>query len=475
MRLSFKIIGAILLLIVAGLVLYLSLKDYKISTLYESRLKNAGDIVKDELGNGGKINYLSDDFCSYEEYSASLDQMEDLETISVSGAAREVQLSDNNYGGDKSLKFLMPKNSRKQTVIKGVLASDLGRWASGGVYSAWIHLESHESVQSVSLSLVSQSGTRHFTSLENILTEEENKIQSDDIFPDYYLPEKDGESHNKWEDFMLSNGWNYLFWRADEYSDEGEFDISKVESYQMTINYYEDRVAQNINLDNLRVSDGLQRNNNSLAGNWFAPNGMPQYGVFDTEKKGDDCFVRLLNVRQEQYPSNGDHVRILSKRFTPENFVVQIEFEAIKYQPQPIKNSYFRFQYDFEKTYAPGHDWFGAFISLEYENFGLISVDSIERYYIQEQEPKEPTKQSRQEFVLDFQKRYKLNLEVNGQDAKAIIYEVLDSKIFNYRKIRKISYTFDRQRELDGNRPFSIEATGAYHMNLYEVNILALE
>ncbi len=462
MKLLYKIILLFGVLLLIGLSLYF-LKDYKRLTLFDAKSESSAG-----------ASYLHDDFCGYNEYSESLDQMESLDNISVLGAGEDVKLSNNNYGGEKSLEYYLPADTSNQTKVSGAVKSSLVRWSESGVYSAWIHLDDRYGVKSISLSLVSDNGARRFRPMENIITEEENRIKSDDIYPNYHLPEKDNEGNDEWEDYMLSNGWNYLFWRSDEFEDSGDFSIESVDSYQIEINYYDGYRTQSINVDNLRVSDGLQIKKNPLAGNWYAPNGMPQYGVFDVEKGEDECYARLLNVRQKQYPSNGDHVRIISKETTSENFIEKIEFEAVDYQPQNKKNSYFRFQYDFDKEYDPGHDWFGAFVSLEYDKFGLISVEPVERYFVQREEPEEFSNESRKEFSLDFGKRYELNIEVHGQNAKAVLYEVLNGKLFKYKRIREVEYTFERERNVDNNNSFSIEATGAYHMNLYGVDIISL-
>jgi hypothetical protein len=210
-----------------------------------------------------------------------------------------------------------------------------------------------------------------------------------------------------------------------------------------------------------------------LAGNWYAPNGMPQYGVFDLSEE-KDCSLRLISVTREQYPSNGDHARILSNFNAPLNFAFKTRFKIIDPTPGYVNenNSYLRFQYDFDGEYDPGHDWLGAFISFEYKNFGLISVEPVERYVKQKQEPEKFPFSARKSVILDKDKEYQIDLVVKSNKACAYLYEVYSET--KLRKISSVSYEFERTRSELG-RPFSIETTGSYHMLISQIEILDLK
>jgi hypothetical protein len=121
------------------------------------------------------------------------------------------------------------------------------------------------------------------------------------------------------------------------------------------------------------------------------PHGRPQYGVFEVDSVNGDGTARLVNVRQTQYLSNGDHVRMISKALSPENFILRARFtvEDLAAEEDTTVNTWIRLAYDFDPTWDPGHDWFGFYASFEWKRIGLLTVRPVERFYLQDQEPKQ--------------------------------------------------------------------------------------
>lgn len=442
---------------------------------YFNKASEMGVITSDKIINkeNNSISYLKENLCSYEANSKSIDEVEDLTNVNLYGDAESADLSPENYAGSFSAIFTLGNSSKDYKAIfeKRSLSLDVSRWQGDGVYSAWVKFEKPEDVSSVNLVLESKNGARRtYNELQNIHIDEENKIRQNDPHPDYLLPEGDGQY---WQDFQLVYGWNYLFWRGDRYLDSGDFLANEVVAYQFNFNLRQNYTSgKKIYVDNVRVSDGVQKSNNPLAGNWYAPNGMPQYGVFDLSGE-KDCSLRLINVTREQYPSNGDHARILSNFTAPLNFAFKTRFKIIDPTPGYVNenNSYLRFQYDFDSEYDPGHDWLGAFISFEYKNFGLISVEPVERYVEQKQEPEKFPFSARKSVILDKDKEYQIELVVQSNKARAYLYEVSSGS--KLRQISHVSYEFERTRSELG-RPFSIETTGSYHMLISQIEILDL-
>jgi hypothetical protein len=265
------------------------------------------------------------------------------------------------------------------------------------------------------------------------------------------------------------------------FKEYGKFDINRIASYDIIINLTSDFSEQTIKLDNLRVEDGLQGTKNPTNGNWYPPNDAPMYGIFDIDKFGGVSFMRMLNVRQTQYPSNGDHTRVLSNISTPKNFIMQIYFTLRdlpdKYQGSVFnhtanrKNTWFRVEYDFDNVYDPGHDWFGFFMSMETDSIGLVTTYPITRYFKQGQEPVTFDSNSRKHFTPETNVTYVLDLQVVGQNEKATIYK-LNGEVFE--KMVEVEYTFNRQRYDDKRYPISIEATGNVHADIYSVEVVKL-
>lgn len=436
---------------------------------------------------------INETFQEYKNYSFPIDQMEENSGFISSNPKTNIKNSKDNYGGLESTQFIV-KNINGKLFLSKELSEplDLSRWQKRGIISLWMKLDKPQCVKNISVIFIDNRNISFQTyNLENKVLDQPNKIKQDDPYPDYYLF-KDNSSLNKWEDFMLIEDWNYLFWKIDgNFSEKEDINFSKITAYKISLKLDTNCNNVKINLDNLRIQDGLQRYSNPLNGAWYAPNGAPMYGIFDVDQvegKNGSYKVRLLNVKQKQYPSNGDHARILSNFSTPVNFTMKIKFRFLNVgleedsilkkisnlivEKKNLKNTWFRLQYDFDNAYDPGHDWFGVFISLEYNKLGLISVSPIVRYFEQEQEPRAFNKTSRISMSIKAGKTYELDLTAIEQYAKATIYGAEGSKL---RKIGTVEYSFNRKRYGDERRyPLSIEATGNTHLEIDSIELVRI-
>lgn len=470
----------------------LSCTKYTEFDLEKKKLLDQGFSEKD-------IYYIADDFDSYGNiYSRYIDQMEDIEDVILLGKARDLKISSEHYGGDKSISFVVYNNhiydndtynndNNTSAVIRRTFEQhlNLSKWDNRGYFTSWLRLNNITGILGISLKIGDNNENyRLFNELPNLQADDLDIIQVDDIYPNIQYMYNEGVS--EWQDFRLVKGWNYLFWRADNFTDIGNVDLYNITWYEIVINLSNSFNEQNINLDNLRVQDGLQRYDNPTNGSWYSPNGVPQYGIFDIDEPVEgskDFKIRLLNVRQSQYVSNGDHGRILSKKAMPINFTAQIYFKLVDL-PKKWKgnifnyssnrnNTWFRVQYDFDNEYDPGHDWFGAFISLEHDKFGLASTFPVIRYLKQKQEPIEFTKESRIDISIKKDVLYILDIKALGQYEKAIIYEVNNGCT---SEIGNVEYVFKRQRYgYDRRYPLSIEVRGNVHADIYSVHVISFD
>lgn len=440
------------------------------------------------------VYYIKDNFSSYGNvYSMLVDRMDNINGVTLFGKSRNLKLSHTKYGEyDTVFLTISPEvdnNHSFATIRKNFTqAINISRWNATGYFTSWIKLDNRKGIQGISLKIGDNNGNyRLYNELPNLQLDDPVLVKVDGPYPEIYFPNK-REGVDRWQDFRLVNGWNYLFWRSDKgyFNDSGSVDIRNISWLEIIFDLNSTFSEQNVNIANVRIQDGLQKTSNPTGGNWYAPNGAPQYGVFDIDeitKDSKDFKLRLLNVRQDQYPSNGDHARILSKRPIPLNFTMQIYFKLIdlpeKYKGNLFnhtslrKNTYFRVQYDFDNEYDPGHDWFGTFISLEYDKLGLVSTYPIIRYFEQGQEPKIFTYDNRIPFQAKDNVVYVLDIEALGQHEKAVIYEANKNCI---RKLGEVGYTFKRPRYGSDKRyPLSIEATGNVHADIYSVDIISLD
>ncbi len=361
-------------------------------------------------------------------------------------------------------------NYELNSQILDVYPNDLSRWESGGVITTWTLIDDYEKIRRVDLVLKDSNGHEvKFNGIENLnISREANQIKSNDEFPDYNLKLCKNQSLNNWEDFMLVNGKNLIFW---EWNETLDLDMKNITSIK-ALNENEE-----VQLFDIVIHDGLCQDINSLNGNWYSPNGLPQYGVWWVENYN----LKMVNVEQEQYPSNGDHVRIISKEMTPKNFVMKVVFDVKRlpkdYRDNPIlkyfketnrDNTFVRIAWDFDNVYDPGHDQTLLFLTADYNYIGLQRVYPIERYFRQGQEPSNNEAKTR--FKLKEGKTYEIDIIVENQETKAIIYEV--SSLF-LRKKAEVGYTFKKPRP-EQPYPFSIESTGNIEITLKSVHIKEL-
>jgi hypothetical protein len=480
-----KIIISIVSVLIAAIIGYFFISKLFINfdqTLFYSDFVK-GKMIENKnqtniINESGTANYFKDNFNQYSKYSKKIESFEDKNNVKINGV-REVYLSQDSYEGNFSLGL------NTNTVIgdNGVLVInkkfnepvDLSSWSKSGFFTLWLNIKDRKGITGVELKLGDEGdGVRTYNILENQQLNIPDLFNNDDIYPDIKYPEGDNQI-DEWTDYSLQKGWNYLLWRADEeyFVDEGNIDFANVSWFEVKILISKDFVEQKILIDDLRVQDGLQKNRNSLNGIWYPPHGRPQYGVFDVDNYSEyTSGVKLLNVRQSQYPSNGDHGRMILKYNAPNDFGMRTRFKIVNYNNNNI-NTWFRMMYDFDPEWDPGHDWFGTFVSFEWSKFGIISVSPIERYLIQEQEPLSGGMgESSVSFTPKNNTLYEIQLIVRGQDAEAVIYEIVNEK---YIKKGSVQYTFKRQRYGNDKRyPFALEITGNVKAIIDEVEIIEL-
>lgn len=350
-----------------------------------------------------------------------------------------------------------------------VAPENIIRFSDGGVITAWTHIEDWRSFRKIDLVLQDTEGKSvRIPGIENsVLPREENRIKSDDLFPDYEF--NCDQPLKKWEDFMLVNGRNFLFW---ELATSVDIDLSQIVSWKA---YDGER---EVSLIDPVMHAGLCKDKNSLGGKWFSPNGLPQYGVW-WPRAGS---LVMKNVEQEQYPSNGDHVRILSSVDTPENFLLRTRFTVtglekipwhrkvfrwIEGYGQGLKNTYVRLAWDFDDEYDPGHDQTLVYNTLEYGYLGVQRVFPIERYFVQGYEPDQTDVDAKAVFSFENNKTYEMEVKVEGQKVNVEVYKL---GFFYDRRMVALEYEFLRPRS-GTSYPFSVETTGNVEILLDEIEI----
>jgi hypothetical protein len=429
---------------------------------------------KSVINSDGTIKYLNDDFRGYEGVNQqAVTLFDSTKGVSARGANGPISLDHDSYQGNASVAVPITSNQAHQVTVTQKLASpaDLSHWASRGYATAWLKLQDRTGISGVSLRLVDAQGNyRQYSALPNLQTNYPNTIENDP-FPDLALPDA-GETAN-WTDFWLNKGWNYLPWRADSghYTDHGWVDMGSISSVQVIFTTTSQLKPQTISLNDLRMVDGLQQNDNEVGGNWYPPLAAPQYGVYDVTQKGSQASLKLLNIRQSQYPSNGDHGRLLSKDGTPLNFAMKVRFSANNLSGD-TNDTYLRFLYDFDPSYDPGHDYFGAYMSLDYKKIGLLTVIPVQRFTVQTQEPLNNNVNAsyRQNFKPKQNQLYELDMTVRGQHNVTTVYAVKGNRL---KQVATLQYTFHRPREKQRN-PIGFEVTGNAKATLYDVELLQL-
>lgn len=455
------------------------------------------------LSKDGTIAYLYDNFARYTDSQAVIDGFEDPSAWKVNGEAGKLHASREYYGGSGALAYDVPPDAGNTLVLSARLGEpvDLDRWNGSGYMTMWINAPDPKGIDSINIAVKDDSGSvRDYAPLENVHSQNPNTFANDPDYPDLVYPEGD-PARDMWVDFVLGPGWNYLLWRADQHQDQGAVDMSRIREIQISLHVNDGLAGQTLILDDLRMQDGLQKSSNPTGGMWYPPHGRPQYGVYDIDSSEDVSHeLRLLNVRNSQYPSNGDHARMITSAPVPTDFVMRVKFtltglghedESFRipspfpaWTPSELReipiheglrnNTYFRVTYDFEPSWDPGHDWFGAYLSLQYGRLGLTSVWPIERNVLQDQEPKAGARTATTEFSPQSDVQYEMHLLAKGQFASATIYEVKSDGCLERKA--GMSYTFDHPRHgSDSRYPLAIESTGNMRTIIHEVEVASLE
>jgi hypothetical protein len=449
----------------------------------------------------GTIQYLYDNFDTYSNNQLVLDHFENIDSWNVNGKPKQLQFTDEYYGGYGS-SFYAISDQKELTLSKNFeQTQNLKQFGNSGYITMWIKIEDANSIDKINVIFEDESGNlREYSSLNNTHTSLENTFGNDEIFPDLIYPYGDS-TIEKWTDFILAYGWNYLLWRTDVFTDSGDVDLSKIKKIYINIKLNENSINQKIIFDDLRIQHGLQKNSNPTNGFWFPPHGRPQYGVYDIDQNPsnpNDYELRLLNVRNSQYITNGDHARMISSAPVPENFALRVKFtlnqlgisdkdtklsfpyakylppEWIQYaNPGQRDNTYFRVTYDFEPDWDPGHDWLGAYLSLQYDRFGLVSVWPVVRNLEQDQEPKQGNPLATNQFTPIQNVMYQMDILVMGQKTTSTIYEVKDDCLIAKSSV---GYVFKHPRHGSDERyPIAIESTGNMHTIIHEVEMISLK
>ncbi|AIC16655.1 hypothetical protein NWT39_11795 [Nitrososphaera viennensis] len=477
------------------------------------------------LDGNGTIAYLYDDFSTYAENQRVIDNFDDSAAWSsfttaggASGAGEKFELVDEYYSGPKALSYTIPSGINKEVILGRTWDEprDFSRWSQSGYITMWIKVENPDAIDSVNIALEDVSGSkRTYALLQNVhLPRQNNTFADDPAIPNLAYPE--GNETEMWTDFMLGKGWNYFLWRADMYDDKDGagkntvVDMARISKVHLDMRVNEKSAGQKVIFDDLRIQDGLQKSSNPTKGMWFPPHGRPQFGVYDIDKDDQGHYhLSLLNVRNTQYPSNGDHARMISSAPVPADFVMRVKFTLTQLGPQdqslsipspfpewtpkelrevPLvegmrNNTYFRVTYDFEPDWDPGHEWFGPYLSLQYNRLGILTVWPIERNVLQDQEPKAGERTATTEFAPKAGVPYEMQLIVKGQFASATIYEVKQGGDDGSNNnggclVRKatMSYTFEHPRHgADKRYPLAIESTGDVRTIVHEVEMVSLE
>jgi len=434
------------------------------------------------INPSGTINYLKEDFSRYSNNSKVISEFDDLDNLELTGLFSDKKLSSETYSGSHSLSLqTLPSSetSRSLTVKKQLSQPlDLGKWNDFGILSMWMKIADRKGITGVGLKIGDKDNNyREYQEIKNLQVNITNNFDTKDVYPDIELPSKK-VNPSMWTDYWLNKGWNYLFWRADKdhYADNGILDIKNITWVEITINENANLAKQEILLDDLRIQDGIEKENNSLGGMWYPPDKKPQNGIFELDNLSNGAYAaKLLNVRQTQYLTNGDHGRMVLNYGTPINFAMKTRFRLTDL-PKNNKervNTWFRVAYDFDYIYDPGHDWFGSFISFEWNKLGLTTIIPIEKDNIQDWEPRNKNiSGTSTDFIPRENVLYELDLTAREQQATASIYEVGDNCL---TLKAHTDYTFQRPRRGSDERyHFALEVTGNLKAYIYNVEIKEL-
>lgn len=323
-------------------------------------------------------------------------------------------------------------------------SNDFSEYSSKGMVIGWADVRDYTQIKSIDLELCDSSSCHTIKGLDNKpeLARTQNEIWSDDEFTDYSF--KCSQSNSVWRDWMLVDGENMVFWEWDK---------------SIPINMSHVRVKTSYPIRDAFIIKQFCINETPTNGNWIAPYGLIQYGFHYIEN--GSLFMK--NVRQAQMVTNGDHARIISNtKGTPRNFILKIQFSPTNVQNIPTKNDYIRIAWDFEDKWDAGHDQTLIYLTHEYEYFGMQRVFPVIRQ--KEQGYENSPKVS---FRLENNRVYEINVRVQGQTAKSIIYERRFGLLWEKASIE---YTFKTPRPTE-SYPFSIESTGNPNLRVDSIEI----
>ncbi|MFC2073137.1 hypothetical protein ACFLUU_10700 [Chloroflexota bacterium] len=322
--------------------------------------------------------------------------------------------------------------------------NDFSKYASKGMIVAWSDVKDYSQIDSINLELRDSSSSFVIKGIDNKpeLERTMNGLWTNDEFIDYTF--NCDSPGSVWRDWMLVNGENMVFWEWTE---------------PIPIEMNEVTVRTNYPVRDAFIIKGFCGNETPTQENWIAPHGLIQYGFHYIE----DGSLFMKNVRQSQMVTNGDHARIISNtKGTPQNFVMRIQFTPTNAPIIPTENDYIRIAWDFEDKWDAGHDQTLAYMSGQYEYFGMQRVYPIIRQKEQgyENSPKEP-------FKLRNNRLYEIDVRVQRQTVNATIYE---RRLGISWEKASIEYTFATPRPNESH-PFSIESTGNPDLEVHFIEI----
>ncbi|NUP98348.1 MAG: hypothetical protein HUU35_00695 [Armatimonadetes bacterium] len=436
-------------------------------TMFERAKRRAGldqPSQKMQLAADGSVRYLHDDFRAEPERQAVVDGFEQPGAWWANGQQGCLRRSADGWAEGGAGEVWLPARGNLLVLQRRLQPLNLRRWQATGYATLWLRCEAPEAIASVQLCLGGGGCWRLYEPLANPASGVTNTIADEPRLPDLALRVRD-RGRGRWVDFGLARGWNLLLWRLDRYQEVGLPDLAEIGQIALRLTLRPRVGASLVALDELRFQDGLQRHDNPLASRWTPPYGRPQFGVYERLSNG----LRLRNVRVDQYPSNGDHARLVTQAPLPRDFALRLEFTLTNLDPERRRNGWLRVTYDFEPERDAGHQWFGAFLSLEYERLGLSAVWPAGVKGQVREEPERGCRLASKRFRARAGQRYRLDLLAVGQAAIVRIYTVDGQRV---RPRATVGYVFRRPRG-DQRYPLALEATGNVRVVLHEVEIIA--
>ncbi len=449
------------------------------SNQFQNDTQSIGLPTENLVNWNGTVSHFKDDFSHYSQNSKVFEPFDNLTNLEINGRYENVKLSSESYAGQKSLSLtISPVTSDNVMLsIKKNLNTplDLSRWSKNGIISMWTKLENRKGITGVGLKIGDKNNNyREFKSIKNLQIDLPNNFDIDDAYPDVIL-NSDIFGPKQWTDYWLNKGWNYLFWKADRphFQEFGTLDMSKITWLEIT--FYENKEVskQEILLDDLRIQDGIQENDNALGGVWYPPSNEPQNGVFELDKFSENTYVaKLLHIPETQYPGNNDQGRMVLNYATPMNFAMKTKFMLTNFPKNDLErvNTWLKIEYDFDDQFDIGNSWFASFVSFEWNKFGLSAFRPIEKDDWEQWDPRnEGVLGTSSNFTPKENTPYEIHLTVRGQKAVASIYEVSGGCLVPRATTR---FTFPGVPRQENKRyPFSLETTGNVKAEIFSVEI----